>query len=258
MRLTLLLQHRSGQTLPINYQWLISSWIYRTLEKTNPAFSKWLHDHGFGYGKKRYKLFTFGQLRPRKFAIGQSQTFVLKEGPTRLDLSFAVPDALQHFIIGLFEGQDFYLSSGVFRVDFRVLEVQMKQAPRFQDHMRFRLLTPICVSRRGIHEKYAQYLHPATEGYADILMRNLLHKSHSLQPQPMAVGTEPSPLDFDFHFRPISQVRSKLLRIHGNNIRGYQFDFEASAPPELLRMGYYAGFGERNSNLGMGMVNVLK
>ncbi len=38
---------------------------------------------------------------------------------------------------------------------------------------------------------------------------------------------------------------------------GYEFDFEITAPPEFLRIGYYAGFGVKNAN-GFGFCEILK
>ena len=36
---------------------------------------------------------------------------------------------------------------------------------------------------------------------------------------------------------------------------GYQFDFFLDAPAELIRIGYYTGFGEKNS-VGFGCVGI--
>ncbi len=40
-------------------------------------------------------------------------------------------------------------------------------------------------------------------------------------------------------------------------VRGYLMDFELTAPVELLELGYFAGFGEKNSSLGFGCVEIL-
>ena len=58
MRLKLTLQHRPNQVLPINYQYLISSWVYRTLESANAEFATQLHEYGYDFRGKQYKLFT--------------------------------------------------------------------------------------------------------------------------------------------------------------------------------------------------------
>lgn len=255
MRLLLTLQHQPNQPLPINYQWLIASWIYRTLEKADPEFSHWLHERGFGHHGKQYKLFTFGNLDPLRYRIDKAaRAFVLAQPPTRLLLSFYVDEAIQHFVVGLFKDQCFTLNSGPFRVNFEVVGLEMLPKPNFQNRLRFHLLTPLCVSRRLDNQRYADYLHPDEPDYGELLVRNLLHKQQALQQQTAGVDPTPFEIDFSYRFECLSEPRSKLLTIKGVQVRGFLFDFALTAPAELLEIGYYAGFGEKNSGLGMGMV----
>jgi len=257
MRLLLTLNHQSNQALPVNYQWLISSWVYRTLEKANPEFSAWLHENGFGYQGKQYKLFTFSALSPQRYQIDQgAQAFVLVQPPSTLQLSFYVDEAMQHFVMGLFKGQQFSLKSGRFQAGFEVSGVEMLAPPAFRERMRFRLLSPLCVSRQEAGKKYADYLHPQDEGYGELLIRNLLHKRGALRQQGADQEAANTAIDFPHDFQLLSSPKSKLFTIKGVSIRGYLFDFELAAPPDLLELGYYAGFGEKNSGLGMGMVGV--
>ncbi len=258
MRLLLTLEHSPNQVLPINYQWLISSWIYRTLEKADAEFSTWLHERGFGFQGKQYKLFTFSPLQPQRYQIDQKgRAFILTQGPTQLLLSFYIDEAMQHFIMGLFKDQRFALQSGRFTANFTVTGIEMLAKPVFAERMRFQLLTPLCISHQEEDKKYADYLSPEDDGYAQLLLQNLLHKQNALHPQ-LAATHSATDIDFPFDFQLCSTPRSKLLTIKGIQVRGFLFDFEVAAPAELLELGYYAGFGEKNSGLGMGMVRVKK
>lgn len=257
MRLLLTLQHRPGQALPINYQWLIASWIYRTLEKVDPVFSEWLHERGFGHNGKQYKLFTFGGLDPQRYRIDrEARAFVLEQAPTRLLLSFYVDEAMQRFVMGLFKDQSFQLGSGHLQVDFSVTGLEMLPKPQFRDRMRFRLISPLCVSRQSDEREHADYLHPQDEGYGELLLRNLVHKQQAMLPQTIGQETPAGEIDLPWDFRVLSEPKSKLLTIKKVQVRGYLFDFELAAPPELLEVGYFAGFGEKNSGMGMGMVGI--
>lgn len=108
MRIKLTLNHPPNSILPINYAYPISAMIYKMLQKADPVFSQWLHEHGWGEDGKKYKLFTFDKLTPTYFKI-QGDRFILVEGPTYLTLSFLMDEALGHFIQGLKQrhGQDF-------------------------------------------------------------------------------------------------------------------------------------------------------
>jgi CRISPR-associated endoribonuclease Cas6 len=259
MRLQLTLQHPPNQVLPVNYQYLISSWIYRTLGNANAAFAQQLHEQGYDFGGKKYKLFTFSNLRPKWFDLDKrNATFTLAKSPTTLELSFHVDEAVQHFVMGLFKDQKFQLSSGRFRADFEVSGIEMLPPPTFENMMRFRAQTPICISHDIEGNNHATYLTPEDDGYVKLLLQNLLRKKNALQP---VLAGEPADLlaiDFPYDFRILSQPKSKLISIKGTQVRGYLFDFELTVPEELMRIGYFGGVGEKNSSLGFGMVKTLK
>lgn len=260
MRIELILNHAPNQVLPINYQYLISSWIYRTLENADAAFATWLHERGYMRAGRKYKLFSFGRLEPQRYLINKKdQTFTLVYGPTRLELSFYIDDAMQHFVMGLFQNQRFTLQSGqYFKVDVEVANINLLPKPIFHSTMRFRAVSPICISQDQEGKEYAQYLHPEDEGYIGLLTQNLLRKQQAHQRQLAGMKEEGIHLPMlQVPFRVLSEPRSRLIHIKKTKIRGYVFDFEISAPTNLLEMGYFAGFGEKNST-GFGMVKILK
>ena len=259
MRLQLTLNHPPNQVLPINYQYLISSWIYHTLGNANATYANQLHEHGYDFGGKHYKLFTFSALRPKWFDLNKKQrTFTLAKSPTTLELSFHVDEAVQHFVMGLFKDQKFQLTSGRFRADFEVGGIEMLPSPTFEKTMRFRLQTPLCISRNEEGKQYAQYLSPEDDGYVELLLQNLLRKQQALIPQLVGDTSDALELDFPYAFKILSKPFSKLFTIKGTDIRGYLFDFELTATEELLEVGYFGGMGEKNSSGGMGLVKILK
>lgn len=260
MRLRLTLDHQPKQILPVNYHYLVSSWIYHTLGNADHEFATQLHQQGYDFGGKKYKLFTFSALQPRWFDLNKKEgSFILAQSPTILELSFYMDEALQHFVIGLFKDQRFCLSSGKFRADFEVRSIEVLPRPVFQNPMRFHLQTPLCISHDVEGEKYAQYLHPEADAFGKLLLQNLMRKqlattaipqpAHSLESDAMSVQP--------YNFNILTTPRSKLLTIKTTKVRGYLFDFEITAPAELLEIGFFAGFGEKNSSLGMGMGRVL-
>ena len=259
MRLKLTLNHPPNQVLPINYQYLISSWIYRTLGNANAAYAIQLHNHGYDFGGKKYKLFTFSPLRPKWFDVDKrNATFTLAKSPTVLDLSFHVNEAVQHFVMGLFKDQQFELSSGKFLARFEVAGIEMLPPPVFESTMRFRLQTPLCVSTKMEGREQATYLSPEVKGYAGLLLNNLLRKQNALIPAGHIEWEGLPSIDFPYDFRILSRPKSKLISIKGSQIRGYLFDFELTAPKGLMEVGYFGGMGEKNSGLGFGMVKILK
>ena len=282
MRLKLTLTHKPNQALPINYQYLIAAWVYRTLGTANSVYATHLHEQGYDFAGKTYKLFTYSALRPRWFDIDKrAKAFILAKSPTELTLSFYMDDALQHFVIGLFKDQQFTLESGrYFKVAFEVVGIETLSTPVFKETMRFRAVTPICLSRNEEGKAHAQYLSPELPEYGELLLQNLLRKylavkeravlgkdllSRKVSGENLANPQPPDLLNLQDlvnlnnpNFRLLNTPKSKLLAIKGVKMRGFLFYFEITSPVELIRVGYFGGFGVGNSALGMGMVRVLK
>lgn len=248
MRIKITINHLPNQKLPLNYQYLVSSWIYSCLHQADSKFANWLHEKGYELNGKRYKHFCFSKLHPRKYKIdSQSGIFELVEAPTELVLSFNIDQALQNMVKSLFQNNFIELKSGnFFNVLGQIGQVQLLPKPEFKTKMHFRAETPICISVGRENSEHPEYLSPLDERYADAFAQNLCDKANAISPENRFTPDM-------VKFKLISnQPKSKLLKIKGISVKGYEFDFELEAPPELMEIGYNAGFGVMNASLGMG------
>ncbi len=265
MRIQLTLHCRPGSRLPLNYQYEFSSWIYRTLAQASPEFATWLHEQGYSLeGYKRFKLFTFSRLQLHTpFRIDKAaQAIVLTSGRAGLTLSFLLNDALGHFISGLFQQQRFGIGNARFpAVDFEVQSVELLPPPVFEPVMRFRTLSPVCVSAAEAGHPHPQYRSPEAPDYAELLLGNLQEKlltANHYVPSPALHPATPAAVQ---HFRLLSQPQKNGITLKAGTpqetkVIGYAYDFELSAPPALMEIGYYAGFGVENAQ-GFGCVGVI-
>ncbi len=260
MRIRITLNHRNGVKLPINYQYYIQSWIYKVISKADQEFSTWLHDHGYEKDGRKYKLFTFGKLNPARYRIHkQNQLFECQEGPTTLDISFLINDALNHFIFGLFNSEDdVFLGNQKYGAHFQVAQVEVLEQPVFENKMKFRFETGCCIPFQKENDKYPKYLHPLDDSaFSALFFRNLIHKFQSspiTKNAPLPIGKTSISI--------LSTPKSVLVSIKeddvvkNSKIRGYLFDFEITAPKELIEVGYFSGFGTKGS-MGFGLVRTL-
>lgn len=253
MRIEVIIDHPPHQKLPINYQYLISSWIYSVLYKSNKEFATWLHTRGYRLDSKKYKNFCFSMLQPNQYKIyAKEKVLELIHGPTELIVSFNLTEGMQHMMEGLFSDNQMELRSGHFRMTGMVSKVNIQPRPFFSNEMRFNALTPICISVNQKGNEYADYLHPRDERYAECFASNLVDKANAFYGY-----KEFNTSQVEFALLPENKnIRSKLWRIKGIDIKGYLFQFELKAPSELIELGFYSGFGVQNSSLGMGMVEV--
>ena len=109
------------------------------------------------------------------------------------------------------------------------------------------------------------------ERYGDLIAGNLWEKYYSFRSKNTRNGVRISEPDGEgrkiydslgkFVFQSNGKARSKLITIkqgtpEETKVKGYLYEFTVEGPPELIRMGYYAGFGEKNS-LGFGCVEII-
>ncbi len=250
--------------LPFNYQYFLSSWIYRTIQSSNSGFSAWLHEQGYGSYGKRFKLFTFSQLQLQKPWRPAGDRIKLSSRRATLIVSFAVDQAVEHFLIGLFQQQRLPIDPGAAQAAlFEVETVERLPDPDFKGEVSFRCLSPICLSRDREEGRPPEYLSPTASGYGDMLYQNLLFKYLAASGQEITVDRLRSQMEArqHFSFRLLNEPRSKLQTIkpgkpQETRVKGYRFRFKITAAPELLAFAYQTGFGEKNS-LGFGCVEEM-
>lgn len=255
MELNLMLHTESATTiLPFNYQYPVASWIYHTIHQGNSEFAGWLHEHGYSYGQRKFKLFTFSPFRFRQVKAQGDR--LLGFGSTcGISIRFLLPEGVQPFVQGCFVNRQFSIGDGISKAHFQVQTVECMPVPEFSRTMRYHTFSPICVSRPPMidGERYARYLPPGEPDYSQRLHENLMNK---LKAAGIAEELSESPFDL----KVLSEPKSKLIHIKADReteskIRAYNFTFELTAHPLLHHVGYYAGFGEKNS-MGMGMTGV--
>ena len=245
--------------LPINYQYELSSWIYRVLGQADQQFATWLHDQGYQFEGKQFRLFGFSNLDLRPFDR-QGDRIRMKGDCAKLELGFGLPESGQHFIQGLFAEQSFRLGDQQSQVDFAVETLDLLAPPLFTSQTRWRTLSPVCVSRNR-EDGSVHYLHPEEEDYPARLYHNLMRKmqSYTLAQGGLALPIppyEPSLMRFEL----LSQPRSSLITLAAGTpretrVRGYRYDFRLEADPSWLEFVWSVGLGEKNS-MGFGFVGV--
>lgn len=261
-QLKLTFQGKAPYTLPINYQYPLSAWIYKTIHNVNNEFASWLHEKGYMDNKRQYKLFSFSQLELDKYSTDKDRLIVNNPEAT-LQINFVAQEAAEPFIKGVFQHKEGSLGDKTSQVDFAIAQIEKLPDPVFTENMVFKTLSPIVVSKTPeIRSQAPAYLHPEDPEFAKILKDNLINKNTAWMLSSAGTGNHIAlGLSDSFEFKILSQPKPRLITIKANTpqqtkVRGYMLKFSLQAPAPLLKMGYHAGFGEKNS-LGFGCVGVV-
>jgi len=264
MRVKLTLSPVQSETIiNLNYNYFLSGVVYRLIESSSPTYAKFLHDLGYqpDGSLRRFKHFTFSRLVVRRRKIEGGQLRILS-GPVEWQVSLLVEEALQHFVVGLFEKQEFWIEREDCR--FVVEQVETLPEPEWNRSMMFRMLSPLTISvpekRNG--KLLPHYLRPEDPRLSEALRRNILSKYTSLFDETLTDTDFRCNLDEKFIAARGGPDRvSKLITIKEGRsdetkVRGFMCPVTIEGNPQLIKLAYESGLGEKGS-LGFGMVEKM-
>jgi len=259
---------RDRQPLLFNYQYPLQSWIYGLLHNADEDYAAFLHGKGYEVpnSQKTFKHFTFSALHlPKTDPIKKGDAYIrIRSETITFLISFLMDKAAEDFIIGLFQQQQLSLYNRDYRADFVVERVEALPLVSMEEKVVLRTLSPMVVAEK--EKGMDQYLSPTDDTFAGYFALNLIDKYRSLQPEPMlqmnAVAAQKL-VKFSLLSEPARIKKRGFLAKEGKadtqtKVIGYHnFTFEITAPPELIEVGYWGGFG-KFSTMGCGCCEVVE
>ena len=244
---------RKQNVLPVNYQYELSAWIYKVINQSDPEFAVWLHNKGYCDKNKQFRMFTFSNFNVRHREI-VGDRLIIKADPVELIISTLPEETIRHFVTGIFRDREFMLGDRISSVGFKINSIEAMTPPVFTDEMSFRSLSPVFVSQRIEGRKQAKHLSPLDDGYVQLIINNLKEKLK------VFTGVESQFDASEAELELLSPPKQKGIAIKTNTpqatkLIGYHYNFKIRANAELLRIGYYTGFGEKGSQ-GFGCCEV--
>jgi len=189
------------------------------------------------------------------------------KGPVSWQIASPVDAFVQHLVSGVFaEGQEIKIGLESQEAGFLIERVETLPRPVFNGSMRFTCLSPITISRligsnslNGFNSLNSflscHYIRPWEEGLSDAIKNNLLKKYRLLHGKDSGDTDFKIIIDEDYVKRKNGKI-TKNINFKGTNIIGFMAPFEVTGSPELIEVGYEAGFGEKGS-MGFGMVKEI-
>ncbi|AEH24639.1 CRISPR-associated endoribonuclease Cas6 [Pyrococcus yayanosii] len=238
MRLLIrLAPEREPFRIPYNHLYYLQGLIYRRIQRANPELSLRLHN------LKGPKLFTFSLFMAEKREFTKEEHFF---GYRRGFFYFStpMPEIAEAFVSGLLQDPVVELWGERFIVE----EVKVLREPKRLNGKTFVTLSPIAVTtiKPGPIKPRHYDLSPTEPEFYENIRENLREK------YVMIHGTSP-PDGFEMD---VLKAKPKRFRVKSGIFQtAWHLVFKAYGDDELLRVGYQAGFGEKNS-LGFGMVKV--
>lgn len=267
MRLKLLLKSRDYSPLSINYNYALSSAIYNLLRFGSPEFSQFLHSKGYILNGKSFKLFSFA-LKLHDFKVDDGKLSFISPLADLFISSPLIEDFIKNIVIGSFKNQNLEIYADYQKSVLNIEQVELIPNPIFSSEMYCEPYSPLVLS---IKKEHNGSLKPYYLRYDDDMKtinncfnNNLKNKYHLLNNKDYS--GEGVSLTWDDSFIQQSIKKNKKLskkititKFEDSpiDIVGINIPFSLSGDPELIRVGYECGFGEKNS-MGFGMVTVRR
>jgi CRISPR-associated endoribonuclease Cas6 len=173
--------------LPFNYQYPLSSAIYRIIQTADAEFAAFLHSTGYRQEGKSFKLFTFSDIRTPFVRI--KDRIQLVTGEAELIVCFYLPQAAEHFIRGLFINQRLEVADQFSKTVFDVVGVESISSEVVgSGRIVLQPLSPIVVGRRNERGHY-DYLNPEDTRFTECLYYNWMEKCAAVG-LPVRIGDE--------------------------------------------------------------------
>lgn len=187
----------------------------------------------------------------------KSDKIIFEKGPIHWFLSSPMRDFIQHLITGIFfEGNEIKIGPTDKEVPFIIEQVETLPRLEFKETMRFTCLSPITVSKvnslSGLNGLKCHYLRPWEEGFSEAIRDNLIKKYKLVYEKDIHSPDFKIAIDTEYMSKRSGKI-TKKINFKGTDIIGFIAPFEVRGNPELIEIGYEAGFGEKGS-MGFGMV----
>ncbi|MGI6468295.1 MAG: CRISPR-associated endoribonuclease Cas6 [Syntrophomonadaceae bacterium] len=247
MRINIELDAEKELVLPIHYSHIVQGFLYKNLR--DREYSEFLHQTGFTYGRKQFRLFTFSRLLA-PFTLYRKQGVIAFRPPIHLIISSPLEPFITDLAETLITSDWSFLGSTV--VGVKSISVEKEIA--FQDRVQIKMLSP-CVAYSTINiegnRKRTEYYSPWQSRFQEIALSNLLAKYQILYGEP--------PGNDEFKIIPNGNQEHRfkaVINYKGTYIVGYNGIYWLQGNPELIKVAYDTGLGSKNSQ-GFGCWEVV-
>ena len=229
-----------GGELRLNYNHLVQAAIYRNV---SPELARFLHDRGFLYGKRAFKLFTFSRLLgPYRVRGGR----IFFDGEVSLYVSSCVERFVKEIANSMVKRGFLLLGDS----KWEVIGLEFPKRPEISNEVRIRTLSPMTVystlTTPDLRKK-TYYYSPYEKEFHKLIDLNAKKKHFILHNRNIKSSLTVRPL----------RAREVVLMYKETVVKGWLGLFTLKGPKTLIRTVYDVGLGSKNPQ-GFGMFEVLK
>lgn len=242
MRVKLNLYSYTPISLSNSYNRALQGMIYNLLDY---EYRNFLHDKGYLFNNRRFKLFTFSKLLGEYIRKG---SYIIFKGRVSLIISSPIKEFIENLCNSLLHSENIQIEINKVYVE----SIEFLREPPITNNAIIYTLSPIVVYSTLFtkdKKKKTYYYSPYEEEFSELITKNLIKKLNVLN------NTSMIKTDQLIQLKPL-RVREHILSFKGTIIKGWSGRFKIHGSEELILTGYRCGLGAKNS-AGFGMIEVV-
>lgn len=245
MRLKIFLISDKKIELPTGFSKYIQAIVYNFLDRVS---AEWLHEKGFQFEKRSFKLFTFSSIHEKPKFIRDKKLFIFPN-----EISFTISSPVSWVLKQI--AQNIVISERV-KIGDNITTVStivtIEDTDITQNKIRIKTINPIEVHStllKADGTKKTYYYSPAENEFNELINKNMKKKWTALYKEACPYDLKISPVSLNL-------CRENIRVFKGIIIKGWTGHFWIEGEPKFLEFGLMSGLGSRNSQ-GFGMVEVM-
>lgn len=242
MRINLVLKSDKDIVLPLQHNHLVQAVILKHLD--NEEFQKFIHDEGYQYEKRNYKMYSFSRLFG-KFKLDKINKQISYDKEVRLTVSSIDERLPQYFLNATFSKEGIRLGRNNVSIKEVGIENDVLDSP-----LKVYTKSPITIHSTltdATGKKKTYYYSPHEEEFNSMIKDNLIRKFVAMY------GKEPENDEFKIEILNPKKLKERVLVYKGFIIKGWDGEFIIRGSKELINFAYNVGLGARNSQ-GFGCI----
>lgn len=230
-------------SIPINYQYYLTSSLYSYIGESDPEFADYIHEEGFGDENRNFKLFTYSYLRGSNMKACYEEIRI-EPGCFRWYIASPLEDILKAIVDGMMKTGKLHIR----REEFYIDSIKGIINPDFKRAENFICNSPIVATEKR-RDGSVHYVDEFDRSFNDAINRNLCEKYEVLYGEKYRGD--------GIYVASKKKPKHKLVRYKDIKIRGLYDKFSIIGDPVLMNIAYDTGLGMKNS-MGFGMIERSK
>lgn len=227
--------------LPYHYEEYLQAFLYRL---NDPQFGSFLHDTGYVYNGRKFKLFTFSRILEKPLKILRDRHLFIFPNHITFAVATVENPMLEALIKSVYQ---FHKSLYIGRYEVVITSLELLSVPVSSD-LTVRTLSPICVYSTALlldGRKRTVYYSPDEKEFSELIRQNAIKKYNAYY------QTEPE--ENALKVIPLGRTREVKSSYKGFVIKGYDGRFRLVGSETLIKIALEAGLGGKNAE-GKGMI----